>query len=136
MHRAEIQAAFYEMIFSAQLQVGESGLQHRSKEVATLLYFFLDLNHLQDALNQILRKERITTACKGIFGHKSGRLGPVVDFDMPPGTPGCELCDLLVLTTYGDPISGTALGNAAFLQAKLKRSKLTQGASSKRQCAL
>lgn len=79
-----------------------------------------------------MHRSGVRVLVKGVFCHVSGRTGPVVDFDKPSPGRGCEICDLLVLVTYG---VGTkmSLGNAVFLQAKLTRDDLKGGSSTDRQ---
>jgi hypothetical protein len=108
----------------------------RIDEVSVLIHFFSFLPDLEAILNSILRPSGVGVGLKGVFCHKSGTLGPVVDFDVPPGHPGCELADLLILVTHRDRVSGAPLGNASFLQAKVERAKFSQGSSSKRQSEL
>lgn len=131
--QSELSHAVYLAEDSAHLKSGSSV---RPDEVSVLIHFFLRLPTLQDHLNQILESKGVTVEVKGVFCHKNGNCGPVVDFDVPPGSPGCELADLLVLVTDGSPGIGDMVGNACFLQAKVERKKFNQGASAIRQSAL
>jgi hypothetical protein len=108
----------------------------RPDEVSVLIHFFALLPALEDVLNELLRRNHVGVKIKGVFCHKSGSLGPVVDFDVPPGSPGCELADLLMLVTHGNAESAGYFGNGCFLQAKVERGKINQGASSRRQSSL
>lgn len=114
----------------------ERNHQIRPDEVGVLIYFFRQLPALQDRLNEIVNPKGLGIEIKGVFCHKSGTLGPVVDFDVSPGSPGCELADLLILVTHGTRDAGDAIGNACFLQAKVDRKKFGQGRSSRRQSDL
>ena len=105
-------------------------------EIRVLLHFFSMLPSLEVWLNDILQKSKVKVQVKGVFCHKSGSLGPVVDFNESPDRKGCELADLLILVTHDNSASVSAFGNGCFLQAKVERSKISQGSSSKRQSAL
>jgi hypothetical protein len=141
LNRLRIEAAIHANLSHA-LQLADSQLNHRRNhparpnEVAVLINFFRMLPRLQKRLNEIVAPSGVGIEIKGVFCHKSGSLGPVVDFDVPPGSPGCELADLLVLVTHGMRNPGGAFGNACFLQAKVERKKFIQGSSSRRQSDL
>ena len=122
--RTAVTSAFYEWLYRAIASQGNG-------EVATLIRLFVALPELQETLSTIFTQARFSVKIKGVFCHVSGKTGPVVDFDPPPGA-GCEICDLLILVTYG--ADGTiSLGNAVFLQAKRKRDDLSKGRSTSRQ---
>ncbi len=141
LNRLRIEAAVHTNLSHA-LRLAESQArqkgnhQVRPDEVGVLIYFFRLLPRLQDRLNEIVNPKGLGIEIKGVFCHKTGNLGPVVDFDVPAGSRGCELADLLVLITHGTRDSGDAIGNACFLQAKVDRKGFGQGRSSRRQSDL
>ncbi|MEO7932228.1 MAG: hypothetical protein ABIT76_03615 [Chthoniobacterales bacterium] len=130
--RVAIESVFYEALYHA-LSKSEPLQAKRPGEVKTLINFFLQLPTMQETLNAVLSRHHISAELKGVFCHKAGASGPVVDFDIPTTGPGCELCDLLVLVTYEGDDGELALGNACFLQAKVERSDLSSGVSTMRQ---
>ena len=100
-------------------------------EVGALAWFFVHgLPHLETSWNAALEHTRVTI--KGVFCHKSGNSGPVVDFIHPlPCGGGCELSDLLFIVTGQPGASSSAPGNALFLQAKAKRLPLSGDSTQK-----
>lgn len=141
LNRLRIEAAVHTNLSHA-LGSAESQARHaahhqmRPDEVSVLIYFFRLLPGLENRLNEILSPSGIGVEVKGIFCHKNGNLGPVVDFDVPPGSPGCELADLLILITHGGQDLGGPTGNACFLQAKVDRKGFGEGKSGRRQSDL
>ena len=130
--RAAVESVFYEAMYRTLIE--EPGLPSgRPGEVLTLIRFFLQLPEMQNSLNAVLGRDGISVEFKGAFCHKSGSAGPVVDFDIPTAGNGCELCDLLVLVTYGEGDGALTMGNACFLQAKVERLDLDGGRSTTRQ---
>ena len=126
--RIEIQGAFNECLEYAVILTEWMSPSPRSREVATLCHFFLNIPALQSALSAALNPLRVSV--KGVFGHYSRPYGPVVDFGAPRG---CELCDMLFVVTYGAPPRTGPFGNASFFQAKIQRKSMFSGKSSQRQ---
>ena len=100
----------------------------RNGEVGALAWFFANgLRNLENRWNSTLDDTQVSL--KGVFCHKSGNAGPVVDFHHALG--GCELADILLILTQAGTSSGTARGNALFLQAKDHRWPLTGNSTTK-----
>ncbi len=139
MNRLKIEACIQAALYHALIQPytrGRRGSSGKPDEVSVLVHFFALLPDLEQRLNELLNMDGVDVQIKGVFCHKSGCLGPVVDFDVPPLGRGCELADLLILVTHDDVDDGGAFGNGCFLQAKVERGKVRQGPSSQRQSAL
>lgn len=125
--RVSIQAALQESLEHAIILTGSMRPSTKSREVATLCHFFLNVPALQIVFSHLL-KLRVTI--KGVFGHHSRPYGPVVDFARPTN---CELCDMLFLVTYVGTKQSEFFANASFFQAKLDRRSMFKGESGKRQ---
>lgn len=139
MNRLKIEACIQAALYHALILPSNRNPRSQSNkpdEVSVLLHFFALLPDLEQRLNDLLNKDGVDVHIKGVFCHKSGCLGPVVDFDVPPLGRGCELADLLMLVTHDGVDAGGDFGNGCFLQAKVERGKIRQGPSSKRQSAL
>ncbi len=132
--RVFIQNALQEALEHSIIAVDQITPRPRSLEIAYLAKFFIDgLPRLQNTLNSELHGAGVNISIKGVFCHKNGALGPVVDFE-PTGVPrGCELADLLVLTTYDVARGKDDFGNGVFLQAKLDSINGSDGSSTARQ---
>lgn len=88
-------------------------------EVDKVLQFFIDGTALmEEGFNRVLHPHRINVSIAAIFTHQT----PYVAFSTPTlGTSHtCELADICILSTYGEPLEppAEALGNAIFFQAK------------------
>jgi hypothetical protein len=91
---------------------------HRPGEVDLVLSFFIEgLDFLEEEFNRLLKPRGVAVCISGIFTHQT----PMVELTTTEfAGRRCELSDLCVLTTYGQPLATRGLGNAMLLQAKME----------------
>jgi len=90
----------------------------RPGEVDKVLSFFIvGLEFMEEEFNRRLHPRGVNVSISGIFTHQT----PKVDLTTTAYRgKECELADLCVLATYGQPLARDGLGNAMLLQAKTR----------------